>query len=106
MLYAGRTWGDKPAFGWRDVLEVYNEPPESPVTSSNMSTYSGKTGSTSTTWSKSSAKYTEKLLLSPYRWMTHNQALQEVRDLGSGLRELGAGNRSSRGFFAIYSVSS
>lgn len=102
MLYAGRTWGDKVAFGWRDILEVCNEAPQSP--SSNMSTYSGKTGSTSTT--SKSVKSNEKLRLSPYRWLSHTQALQEVRDLGSGLRQMGAGTRSAKGFFAIYSVSS
>jgi long-chain acyl-CoA synthetase len=99
MLYAGRTWEDKPAFGWRDILEVYNDV-DSPAPS-NTSVYSSRTTSTG-----KSTRSKERFRLSPYRWLSYSEALQEARDLGSGLRELGAGNPTSGDFFAVYSVSS
>lgn len=44
--------------------------------------------------------------LGPLKWTSYEDALQEVRDLGCGLRELGAGTRSDGQYFGFYASTS
>lgn len=125
MLYASRMYGDKQGFGTREILEVYNDPLPGPSLSSaetssaslrsGRSTASGATGATGATGTtgasgrsapKPVGQTGERYRLSPLQWLSYADALQEVRDLGSGLRELGFGTHGQKGFFSLYSATS
>lgn len=42
--------------------------------------------------------------LTPYSWISYEEALKTVIEIGSGLRELGGGDKDT--FFNIYSATS
>lgn len=94
LLYAAREYGAKDAFGSREVLEVTSD--TRPLTRTDSSTSS----------KPSLQKSTEVYRLSPLKWISCEEALQEVRDLGCGLRQLGAGTRSDGQYFGFYASTS
>lgn len=90
MLYAARVHGSKQGFGMRKVVARTEE-------------IKILTRTDSSTSSKPSLRRPVELFtLSPYEWISYEQALQEVRDLGCGLRTIGAGDRREGQYFGIY----
>lgn len=91
MLYAARTHGSKKAFAARDVERVISEDKE--VTKM----VGGKEEKSTKTWNY--------FKLKPFDWMTFEESLQRVKDIGSGLRELGVGSEGET-FFSVYGSTS
>ncbi|KAL1412263.1 long-chain fatty acid-CoA ligase [Vanrija albida] len=94
MLYAARVHGPKQGFGMRRVVARTEE-------------IKILTRTDSSTSSKPSLrKPVELFTLSPYEWTSYEQALQDVRDLGCGLRTIGAGDKREGQYFGIYAPTS
>jgi long-chain acyl-CoA synthetase len=91
FLYAARTHGSKRAFANRDVERVISE--EKEVTKM----VGGKEEKQKKTWNY--------FKLKPFDWMTYDEALTRVREIGSGLRKLGVGSEGET-FFNIYASTS
>jgi len=91
MLYAARTHGTKKAFAGREVDKVISE--DKVVTKM----VGGKEEKQTKTWSYSKLK--------PFDWMSYDEALTRVREIGAGLRGLlEEGDLGS--FFNIYGSTS
>jgi hypothetical protein len=91
MLYASRTHGSKQAFANRDIEKIISE--EKEVTK----VVGGKEEKQKKTWNY--------FKLKPFDWMTYEQALTRVREIGSGLRKLGAASEGET-YFNIYASTS
>ncbi|WOO80640.1 Long-chain-fatty-acid--CoA ligase 2 [Vanrija pseudolonga] len=91
MLYAARTHGAKQALGGRDIIGTVEE--EKEITK----VVGGKEVKEKKKWSY--------FKLSPLDWISYDDALREVRELGSGLREHGIGGKEEQ-FFNIYAATS
>lgn len=91
MLYAARTHGSKQAFASRTVEKIIEE--EKEVTKK----VGGKDKKEMKKWSY--------FKLSPYTWITYEQALAQVKTIGAGLRALGAEGEKET-FFNIYASTS
>jgi long-chain acyl-CoA synthetase len=89
FLYAARTHGSKRAFANRDVERVISE--EKEVTKM----VGGKEEKQKKTWN----------YFKLFDWMTYDEALTRVREIGSGLRKLGVGSEGET-FFNIYASTS
>ena len=93
MLYAARTHGSKKGFAQRDIDKIVSE--EKEVTKK----VGGKEEKSMKTWSYYQLK--------TFDWMTYEEALLKVKEIGSGLRELGAGEAGGENsFFNIYASTS
>ncbi len=91
MLYAARTHGTKKAFAGREVDKVISE--DKVVTKM----VGGKEEKQTKTWSY--------FKLKPFDWMSYDEALTRVREIGAGLRGLlEEGDLGS--FFNIYGSTS
>lgn len=91
MLYAARTHGSKNALGAREIERTITETKE--VTK----IVNGEETKVNKDWTY--------YKLTPLEWISYEQALQDARDIGSGLRELGVGGEGET-FFNIYSQTS
>ena len=91
MCYAARTHGARNAFGSRDIIGMIEE--EKEVTKM----VNGKEEKHMKKWNY--------FKLSPLEWVTYEQSLEQVRNLGSGLRAYGMGGENET-FFNIYSATS
>ncbi len=91
MLYAARTHGSKKGFGSRKVVKVIEE--EKEVTKK----VGGKDVKETKKWSY--------FKLSPYSWVSYEEALALVKQIGAGLRTLGVENEKES-FFNIYASTS
>lgn len=87
MLYAARTHGSKNALGAREIERTITETKEITKMVNGQETKVNKD------WTY--------FKLTPLEWISYEQTLQEVRDIGSGLRELGLGGEDET-FFNIY----
>ncbi|WVF71214.1 hypothetical protein IAT40_006014 [Kwoniella sp. CBS 6097] len=92
MLYAAKTHGSKKGFAARDIEKVISEDKE--VTKM----VGGKPQKQTKTWSY--------FKLSPFNWMTYEEALQRVKEIGAGLRELEGEDVREQKFFNIYGQTS
>ncbi|WVW84190.1 hypothetical protein I302_106220 [Kwoniella bestiolae CBS 10118] len=92
MLYAAKTHGNKNGFASRNIEKIISE--EKEVTKM----VGGKETKQKKTWNY--------FKLSPYEWMTYNEALQRVKEIGAGLRELGVEDKRTDKFFNIYGQTS
>lgn len=86
-MYAARTHGSKKGFANRDIDKVISEDKE--VTKM----VGGKETKETKTWNY--------FKLKPFDWWTYEEMLAKVREVGSGLRELGVGGEGET-FFNIY----
>jgi long-chain acyl-CoA synthetase len=91
LLYAARTHGSKRAFANRDIERVISE--EKEVTK----VVGGKEEKQKKTWNY--------FKLKPFDWMSYEEALTRVKEIGSGLREMGVGGEGET-FFNIYASTS
>ncbi|ORY26175.1 long-chain-fatty-acid-CoA-ligase [Naematelia encephala] len=91
LLYAARTHGSKKGFAQRDIDRIISE--EKEVTK----TVGGKEVKQKKTWNY--------FKLKPFNWMTYEEMLQRVKEVGAGLRELGVGNGDGA-YFNIYGATS
>lgn len=91
MLYAARTHGAKQALAGRDIIGTVEE--EKEITK----VVGGKEVKEKKKWSY--------FKLSPLDWISYDDALKDVRVLGSGLREHGIGGKGEQ-FFNIYAATS
>ncbi|BEJ12845.1 hypothetical protein CspHIS471_0300190 [Cutaneotrichosporon sp. HIS471] len=87
MLYAARTHGSKIALGAREIERTITE------TKRITKIVNGKETKVDKNWTY--------FKLTPLEWISYEEALQDVRDIGSGLRELGLGGEDET-FFNIY----
>ncbi|GMK57871.1 hypothetical protein CspeluHIS016_0407050 [Cutaneotrichosporon spelunceum] len=87
MLYAARTHGSKNALGAREIERTIIE------TKQITKIVNGKETKVDKDWTY--------YKLTPLEWISYEESLQEVRDIGSGLRELGVGGEDET-FFNIY----
>ncbi|OCF30674.1 long-chain acyl-CoA synthetase, partial [Kwoniella heveanensis BCC8398] len=92
MLYAAKTHGSKKGFASRDIERVITEDKE--VTKM----VGGKPQKQTKTWSY--------FKLTPFNWMTYEEALQRVKEIGAGLRELEGDDAREQKFFNIYGQTS
>ncbi|WVR06835.1 hypothetical protein IAU60_003871 [Kwoniella sp. DSM 27419] len=92
MLYAAKTHGSKKGFASRDIERIISE--EKEVTKM----VGGKPEKQKKTWNY--------FKLSPYNWLTYEEALQRVKEIGAGLRELGVDDNREEKFFNIYGQTS
>ncbi|WVQ99649.1 hypothetical protein IAU59_006788 [Kwoniella sp. CBS 9459] len=92
MLYAAKTHGSKKGFASREIERVISEDKE--VTKM----VGGKPQKQTKTWNY--------FKLSPFNWMTYEEALQRVKDIGAGLRELEGDDSREQKFFNIYGQTS
>ena len=92
MLYAARTHGSKKAFAARDIDKIISEDKE--VTK----VVGGKEEKTTKTWNY--------FQLKPFDWMSYEESLVRIKEIGSGLRELGAAEIGNDSFFNIYASTS
>lgn len=91
MLYVARTHGSKKAFGSRDIAGMIKE------TKQVTKMVNGQETQVDKEWSY--------FKLTPYDWMSYDEALQDIKDIGSGLRHLGSGGPDET-FFNIYGSTS
>lgn len=87
LEYSARTHGDKPAMGWRDILEVVEEEKEI------VKTIDGKETKSMKTW-----KYFK---LSEYKYISYTELRNNAVDIAKGLLELGI-NRGD--IFNVYAA--
>ncbi|WWD03296.1 hypothetical protein V865_001347 [Kwoniella europaea PYCC6329] len=92
MLYAAKTHGSKKGFASRNIERIISE--EKEVTKM----VGGKETKQKKTWNY--------FKLTPYEWMTYEEALQRVKEIGAGLRELGIEDKRENKFFNIYAQTS
>ncbi|WVQ81778.1 hypothetical protein IAT38_003903 [Cryptococcus sp. DSM 104549] len=93
MLYAAKTHGSKKAFASREVIKTITE--EKEVTKRS----GGKEHKELKKWNY--------FKLSPYDWMTYEEALVRVKEIGAGLREYSVEDtRTENKFFSIYGQTS
>lgn len=92
MLYAAKTHGDKNGFAARDIDRTINEEKEV------KKMVGGKEEIQKKTWTY--------FKLKPFEWISYNEMLQQVKEVGSGLRELGVGENDKKSFFNIYASTS
>ncbi|WWD17065.1 hypothetical protein CI109_101502 [Kwoniella shandongensis] len=92
MLYASKTHGSKKGFASRDIVKTITE--EKEVTKR----VGGKETKEMKKWSY--------FKLSPYAWITYDEALATVKDIGAGLRELAGEDDRKEKFFNIYGQTS
>ncbi|WWC69937.1 uncharacterized protein I206_103881 [Kwoniella pini CBS 10737] len=93
MLYAAKTHGSKKGFASRDIEKIISE--EKEVTKM----VGGKPTKQKKTWNY--------FKLSAFDWMSYDEALQRVKEIGAGLRALKADDkREGDKFFNIYGQTS
>lgn len=91
MLYSARTHGSKKALGNRDIVDTINE--EKEITR----VVNGKEEKAMKKW--------QYFKLSPLSWISYEEALEDTRNIGSGLRHYGLGGENET-FFNIYAQTS
>lgn len=91
MLYATRTHGAKKAFGAREIEKMIKETKKVPKMVNGQETMVDKE------W--------EYFKMTPLEWLSYDESLQDIKNIGSGLRKLGSGSEDET-FFNIYAATS
>lgn len=91
MLYAARTHSTKKAFGAREIERMITE------TKKVTKIVNGQETQVDKDW--------QYFKLTPLEWLSYADSLQDIKDIGSGLRELGSGGPGET-FFNIYAGTS
>ena len=91
LLYAARTHGKKKGFAAREIERTITE--EKEVTK----TIGGKQQTEKKQWNY--------FKLKPFHWWTYEEMLENVRQVGSGLRSMGVGGEGET-YFNIYGSTS
>lgn len=91
ILYSARTHGSKNALGARDIVDTINE--EKEITR----VVNGQEEKSKKKW--------QYFKLSPLSWISYETALEDTRNIGSGLRHFGMGGEGET-FFNIYAQTS